>query len=239
MDGINVVEDTTSIPAIGYVASNDSWGIEASEGAGAVGVLFSATNTNVMLAYTEDNGVTWDFDDAGSVTPPFKKSLACPWDSNNIRDNKFYTTAPGTTTVSSKTSTGTSWSGSAGPTGSSNKSAMGFFFDESAMRIYGVGGGGIYGSSSGWTGDDTTTFNKSHNSFAYSPFHNRLVVVGDGAQIGYLDSNNKAVNNAWTLVANGGSQVADLNSVAWSGADGLFIAVGSTGQILLSSSGIN
>lgn len=86
---------------------------------------------------------------------------------------------------------------------------------------------------------DAATFSEAHRGLVYSEFLNRIIVVGDNAQIGYIDEGNFSSIDAWTLVSNGLSPLANFTAVHFDeGTDKLFIAVADNGQILRSTNGV-
>lgn len=114
------------------------------------------------------------------------------------------------------------------------------FFDEGglAVRVYGLFNGRVAGEQS-WTGVDDVAFSATVRSGAYSSVHQRLVLVGNDAQIGHWDAVDKLLDDAVTPVENGFNPIADILAVVWDDTHGVFVAVADNGQICRSTNGIN
>ena len=115
---------------------------------------------------------------------------------------------------------------------------LSFFDGTTAVRAYGCLNGNVIGFLN-WTGDDTTTFVNAWKDAIYSPFHDRVVLVGDNGQIGYWDGADAVVNDAVNNVTNGFDPTANIQAVDWNESDGVFVAVADNGQICRSSNGTN
>lgn len=109
--------------------------------------------------------------------------------------------------------------------------------------LIGLDTGDIYqddiNGGAGGTFTDTVTFTAQLNAMAYSPLHNRVVVVGNDANLGYLPGNDTEVADNWTFVASGFGPLVNILDVAWNETDGVFVAVGADGSICRSSNGTN
>tara|TARA_R110000744_G_scaffold85683_14_gene167450 strand:+ start:3825 stop:5423 length:1599 start_codon:yes stop_codon:yes gene_type:complete len=240
-NGTSVTEDSTTIAAFATTGPGDIWGIEYCNEIGSKGlvVLYLHLSTTWYTAYTINQGSSWTSVVNGVMNVSGKKSLKCGRSSATVRESTWRTITSTLGAQRLTTLTDTGWSGE--DTSELTNSSMGYFYDGAAnSRVYGNTDGHIEGMVT-WTGDDTTTFTTQRNGFAYSPslaVGGRLVTVGHSASIGYLDGDDKAVNNAWTIVQNGAALGSNLNAVARNETDGMFVAVGSTGQILRSINGL-
>ena len=105
-------------------------------------------------------------------------------------------------------------------------------------RMQGAFDGAIDGHAGGWVARDDVTFSQRVRSFAFAPIHERMVMVGDNQQIGYLDKDDAASADAWTNVENGFNPTADILGVVWDDTHGVFIAVADSGQICRSTNGL-
>lgn len=85
---------------------------------------------------------------------------------------------------------------------------------------------------------DDVTFTQAIRGVAWSPNHQRLVTVGEQAQIGYVDRVNFGNLDAFTVVPNGFNVNTNINSVWRDDTDNLFIAVAQNGQISRSTTGL-
>ena len=239
-DGVNITEDTTSIPALTAGGTGDIVGIVYSS-IPVIGLMVGYLRTGVThaTAYSTDQGATWLSGDTSISTPEGRRSLEAVQQSAGTRGAAVYHIRLSNTTSRIFTSiSGTDANGDA-LGGGNTPSCMGFFFDGSTTaRVYGITNGDIRGQA-GWSGDDTVTFLQQHNGMAYSTFHDRLVSVGNNGQIGYWDGADAAVADAWNVVQNGFDPTANINAVDWNETDGVFVAVADNGQICRSSNGTN
>lgn len=86
---------------------------------------------------------------------------------------------------------------------------------------------------------DNVTFTAQLNEVIYSPLHDRLVVVGNNANLGYMQGDETTIADNWTFVASGFGPLVNILCVDWNESDGIFIAGGEDGTICRSSNGTN
>lgn len=244
INGTSIVLDTTSIPDIIGATGNDnihgfSW-VEA-----GLTLLFTANTTpRDSTAKSSNQGSTWtikathgtasgsDFPNLIAAGGPSNQEISGPvsasWTSGDTSNDKILAFDSN------------SFNGDASITPSIVSSWQGFT-DLGAQRyMMGATDGRIRGNGV-WTGVSVggVTFGDRVRSFAYSPLHSRMVVVGDNAMLGYLEKDDASVNEMWTVVQNGFNPTSDINRVVWDGTHNIFIAVGSVGQIARSTNGTN
>lgn len=97
----------------------------------------------------------------------------------------------------------------------------------------------VRNQSTGTYFDDSVTFAYPARSISYSSFLGRAIVVGDNAQLAYIDPVNFGVADAWTAVSNGLDPTSNFTAIYFDdGDDRIFIAVADNGQILRSTNGV-
>ncbi len=236
-DGVSVIEDTTSVPALSGSGTDNLTGIAYSEVDSALMLSFTDGSTFRTATSVNQGGAWTEYASLTSAPAASSKIVKTSWISSTIRDNYYF--AFSGISQSRILVDNLDTNAAIADTVATNITSLGFFWDGvGESRVYGTSNGNIIGINT-WTGDDTTTFSTQLNDFAYSAFHQRLVVVGNNSQIGYKDLGDKIVNNAWTPVQNGASPLSNLNAVARNEIDGMYVAVGNTGQILRSVNGVN
>jgi len=239
-DGTTWSEDTTSIPGLGGTGNHNVVGIIWNSTNAAVEIYYKDTVSNYRSAATTDGGTTWtDYATLGQFSfndclEPARASAG-----NTTGAGKYTTTLNNTSVYVASSHTDTSWSISYGAGTGNIVSAMAIFHDGTGQSVVlGAFNGNITGSAI-WTGDQTDgLFTDPINHFAWSDTHQRLVCVGDNGTIGYQDLGDKENSNAWTSVTGGFSPIAEITSVEWNTADGIFVAVAADGAICRSSTGI-
>ena len=243
VDGSSVTLDTTSIPAIATTGSADIYGITFIQ-AGLV-LLFEVANTPTNFsADSVDQGTTWtaraslglaqtDFPNMQALGGPSNNFITGPIIHGIISGNT------GTRIISGISDT--SWATGSSLTPNVCSCIQGFTDEGSLLREMLGGSDGTIKGNGDWSGRSNagilTTF--KIRGFAYSPLHDRMIVVGDNAVLGFLDGVNAGDANAWTAVQNGFNPTAEINSIVWDDTHGIYIAVGSTGQIARSTNGTN
>lgn len=241
-DGTTIVEDTTSIIALGGSGGSDDITGIAYSALAIEGLVCRHNNTltGSVTAYSTDQGATWTQAATGqqSSSTLISSSIRAT-ESSGGQGPSFYTIHVSNTglyigsVISDNTLTAADTITPNVPT------AMLSFFNAGVQnRILGAVDGTIYGRA-GWTGVDSLAFAGHINGLAFSPIHERVVAVADNGELGYWDAVDKTVGNTWNLVSTGFNPTTRIMAVAWNVTDGLFIAVAKNGQICRSTNGTN
>lgn len=238
-DGTTVSLDTTSIPAITIDGSSDIFGISYSSAEDAVVIVYQRHISAQATASTINQGTTWVVADASDTQVDKPKNLT--------HDQTSGTTTGPTYHAMKTNNTATRRYDTHGDTASSTGYSVSpsvpvchlSFYVTAQTAIICSATNWVIGRAGPWTGSDTTSLSQTTRDMAYSSAHDRVVGVGDLAQIWYWDGVDKTVVGSLTVVANGLDPLANFTAVTWSGVDGVFVAVADNGQICRSSNGTN
>jgi microcystin-dependent protein len=244
-DGTSIVLDTTSLPTLAIDGDSRVWGIAYSS-VSPIGlqVIFQENASDTASAYSQDQGASWTIGDTstGALNSPHglhaQVLTAGTVETGPTGQDTFHGRL--NNSIVRQYQTGITGADASGPNLGSGNSAkgIGMFHDgDVGVQVYGCTNARIIGSS-GWIGDDTTTFTEEHNDFAFSLNNERLVVVGDNAQMGYWDKSDLLLNDAWTSITNGFDPLAIITAVGRNDADGVYVAVADNGQICRSTTGL-
>lgn len=238
-NGTTWSEDTTSIPGLGGTGDDRINGILWNSTNAAVEIWYKDTTVNYRSAYTTDFSTWADIATLGQLGHnncmfPVRNSAG-----DVSGTSKYSSVLNGTYLYTTSSPTDASWAQShnAG-TGNIISAVYNFHDGAGTVMVLGCFNGTIHTFTT-WTGDQTNgLFSDQHNAIAWSPTLERLVSVGDNAQIGYMDRSDSASNNKWVSVAGGIAPTADILDVAWNDTDGVYICVADNGQIARSTSGL-
>ena len=238
-DGTTVTLDAASIAALPTTGDARIQGFTFSSGEDALLLLYQHTNVPAFVkAYSLDQGATWiGISTLGNIPDGVHNLKAAINVGGSTGPQAYALLLSNTSSRRSDSAVDTSFATGDGmaPT---VPSAMGFFDDGGqSARVYGGFDNAIRGEAF-WTGTDVVTFANRHRAFAYSPVHDRLVVVGDNQQIGTLDKADQDAFDAWTISQNGFDPLANILGVEWDDTNGNFCAVADNGQICRSTNGL-
>ena len=240
IDGQAVIFDGTSIPALTGTATYNIIGFAYNSVEDALALVYHLSGVpQYETASSLDQGVIWTLRANVGIHSESSKTLKSRVQVGGATGLSLYVIRLSTATSIVGTSGVTDSSYTTGDTADSEPSAMGFFNDgDVEVRIYGCFNGNISGQA-GWTVLDDVTFSNPIRDFAYSPLHQRLVIVGDSQQLGYWNKVDKASADAVVISENGFDPLANIMAVEWDENAGNFCAVADTGQICRSSNGTN
>jgi len=239
--GATVTLDDTSVVALPTTGTARITGFSYDSAADALMILYQHTVTpSWSTASSQDQGATW-------TTRAALGNAQDPGGMNNLMPDVLVGGATGTThSAITLNNTGDRFVSSFDDTSFSTGSNMSpsvcgktFSFDDGDQSVSIQGGfdGAIEGVSQ-WVGRDDTTMSSRIRDFAYSIPHQRLISVGDDAQIAYLDEANQDGFDNWTLVENGFDPLTDILTVVWDEFNGVYVAFSDNGQICRSSNGL-
>jgi len=235
----SITLDTTSIPALTGTTSDNISGFVYKSTEDALGILFDITATSHRLGNSLNQGGSWQ--EAGTTLHPPEncKGLRSRPDGAGGTGLSLSTIRAGHFQELRWDSGVTDSSLTGGFSTNDDISVIIRFEDNGTIPEIFAGFSGNVDGLQFWGADDTVTFGNIHRDFAWSPIHERLILVGDNAQLGYLDKADRALTDAWTNTGNGFNPLANIYGVVWDSTHGVFVAVADNGQICRSTNGIN
>ena len=239
IDGSAITLDTVSIAALPTTGDARIIGLSYDSGTDALVLLYQDTNVPAYrTASSIDQGATWtSYATLGNCAEGRNNLVANVGVGGGTGPSHYGITLNNTGTRVINTYDDVSFSTSSNM--SPSVCARAFWFDDGDQAAFMLGG--FDGASDGvsvWSGRDDVTFSSRVRDYAYSIVHQRLVMVGDDAQIGFIGELDKASVDAWSVATNGFDPLADILSVVWDDFNGTFVAFASNGQICRSSNGL-
>ena len=239
----SITLDTTSIPALSGNQSDNIQGFTHNTAEDGLGALYHNGVGTHRMAWSQDQGSTWT---AGATQGSPSDNTHALQAAANIGGGTGISIsalkAGGNDHIETRLTTGVSaGSFGTGHTTTVISITVIMAFDDGLGSVPAIfaGSTGLVDGLQFWNADDTVTFTQAHRDFAWSPLHERLILVGDNAQLGYLDVADRGLTDAWTIVQTGFNPLASILGVVWDSTHGVFVAVADNGQICRSTNGIN
>jgi hypothetical protein len=190
-------------------------------------------STTIRMLYTDDGGDSWTLHASNTTFQGFRQHRH--YMRSNVDD--IYQTFSADLNVLLNIGDSSYSPATAGINGDVNGAEIiwdGVYF----KIVMGKVGGAIGQHRSGSrVGTDTALFSGALLDVAYSVEHERWVIVGENAQIAFLDDVDFSVDDAWEAVPNGFNPMSDITRVIYDDVANKFIACNTVGQICVSSNG--
>jgi hypothetical protein len=227
--------DTTSLPALlvnGDSGSYDGLAVVYNPGNGYWHIAYYAQDTQSQLAWSTDDGVTWEQSDSSPYGENFINSNLSVLSANSLWWGQGDKVRQLGTPEAATTSTISGQTLSYG----SDVQAVAKYGN---LNFYGMGDGDFYANGGNAIMYHSAGNNQGSqvNAVAYSSVHSRFVIARDG-DLEYVDVINFTNDTRSVPINHSFAPGVDFTAIIWDNYHGVFVVGASDGSIAVSTTGI-